>query len=471
MGRGKELLKNTGIIAIGKVSTRFMSFFLLPLYTAVLGADEYGVVDVFNTYVHLLLPIVTLMLGQGAFRYLVDCNNKKGKEEIVSTTVFTELVLLGISGVIFSFVVLIWSNPYKQYLFWSLITASILDIVLQFARGFRKINLYAMGSVISSGLQIIFNVIFLTLFHMGPEGMFMATIIGNSISAIVVFLALKLYKYIRIKEYEANSLKSMLQYSIPLIPNQLSLWLLNSSDRFIVNIFLNPSANGILAVSHKFPMAISALYNIFQISWHETSAVHYNDADKDEYFTETFHQVFRIFSALCILTISVLPFIYHWLIIGEEYERAYYTIPFYVLSVMFNVIVGFLGAVYVATKNTVEIAKTTIIVGVINVVVHIALIGFIDLYAAAVSTVISYLIVLIYRIIDTKKYVKIKYDKKLLLLALLVFLLQTIIYYNSSIYIRVLGMVISVLYAISSNKENCIFLFKNLKKYINRLKR
>ena len=32
MSRGKELIKNTAIIAIGKFCTKFLSFFLLPFY-------------------------------------------------------------------------------------------------------------------------------------------------------------------------------------------------------------------------------------------------------------------------------------------------------------------------------------------------------------------------------------------------------------------------------------------------------
>ena len=37
--RGAELAKNTAIITIGKISTQFVSFLLLPLYTAVLSQN------------------------------------------------------------------------------------------------------------------------------------------------------------------------------------------------------------------------------------------------------------------------------------------------------------------------------------------------------------------------------------------------------------------------------------------------
>ena len=54
MSKGKELLKNTAIVSIGKICTQLITFFLLPVYTAVLSNEEYGVVDLLNTLTSLL---------------------------------------------------------------------------------------------------------------------------------------------------------------------------------------------------------------------------------------------------------------------------------------------------------------------------------------------------------------------------------------------------------------------------------
>lgn len=75
MNREKVLIKNTVIITIGKVCTQMISFFLLPIYTAILSTEEYGVVDLMNTLVSLLLPIITLQIEQALFRFLVDNRN------------------------------------------------------------------------------------------------------------------------------------------------------------------------------------------------------------------------------------------------------------------------------------------------------------------------------------------------------------------------------------------------------------
>ncbi len=117
MNREKQLVKNTAIITIGKICTQVISFFLLPLYTAILTTEEYGIVDLLNTLISLLLPIVTLQLEQASFRKLVDCReNEVEIKQTVSNTFFITfvqsviylLVYLGISPLI--------NNQYKLFL-------------------------------------------------------------------------------------------------------------------------------------------------------------------------------------------------------------------------------------------------------------------------------------------------------------------------------------------------------------------
>jgi len=55
----KYLGKNTLIFAISSFGTKFMSFFLVPLYTNLLTTEEYGTVDLITvSYTHLTLPTI-----------------------------------------------------------------------------------------------------------------------------------------------------------------------------------------------------------------------------------------------------------------------------------------------------------------------------------------------------------------------------------------------------------------------------
>ena len=115
--REKQLIKNTGILALGKICTQFISFFLLPLYTAYLSTKEYGVVDLLNNFISLLIPIVFFQMEQALFRFLIDeRGNEKNKSEIISTAFFTVLYQIIIFTVFYIIISIFIHNEYKYFL-------------------------------------------------------------------------------------------------------------------------------------------------------------------------------------------------------------------------------------------------------------------------------------------------------------------------------------------------------------------
>ena len=114
----------------------------------------------------------------------------------------------------------------------------------------------------------------------------------------------------------------MLKYSWPLVPNGISWWLINASDRTIVSAILGTAANGIYAVALKFPSIIISFLGIFVMSWTESASVHIDDKDRDEFFSSVANNTVRIFSSLSMLVIAAMPFVFN-IIIGEEYRSAY----------------------------------------------------------------------------------------------------------------------------------------------------
>ena len=103
MDEKKRLIRNTGIIAIGNLSTKLVSFLLLPLYTSVLTTSEYGIVDYIFSISTFCVPFVTLLMEESMFRFLIDCKSQKEKEEAISLSIV--LVLIG------SFIFLFISIP------------------------------------------------------------------------------------------------------------------------------------------------------------------------------------------------------------------------------------------------------------------------------------------------------------------------------------------------------------------------
>ena len=451
MNKGKDLAKNTAIISVGKICTQFMSFFLLPLYTSILATAEYGTVDLLISYAALLLPVVTFAIEQALFRYLIDVrNDEKEKEAIISTTVFFCLFQCCVCSVILFVVYSFIRNEYMPY-FILMVTACICSAtMLQLSRGFGDSPGYALGSFITAAVQILFNVLLLVVFHMGAYGMLLATMAGNFACSIILFLRTKAYRYTYFSSFSMATLKKMLKYSLPLVPNQLSWWIMNASDKTIVAAFLGPDVNGLLAVAHKFPNIYIQFNTIFNISWTESAALHIHEEDAEKFFTNIISIVFKLFASVCLGMIACIPFMINW-IVGADYFDSYYQIPIFMLASLCNVVVSLYGVIYVAHKKTKEIALTALYAAIINAGSHLLLVGLIGLYAASVSSLLGYGAMAVYRYFHSRKYLTIKISYKVLISLLVMILIVLFSYYSNTLLFHIIALASVIVYSVILN--------------------
>lgn len=464
MSREKELIKNTGIITIGKVCTQMISFFLLPLYTAVFSTEEFGIVDLFNTIVAFLLPILTIQIDQALFRFLIDAReNEEDKKRLISSAFILTFIGIVLYGVIFAIVAPLISNQYKYFLLINVLANILSTLMLQVARGLGNNKEYSIGSFIVAAFTVILNVLFIVVLKLGVSGMFLSLFIANMVAAIYLTLSKKTYRYISFNHLDTKLLKAMCKYSLALIPNAISWWVINVSDRAIISSMLSVAANGIYAAANKFSGMYINAYNIFNIAWTESAAVHINDKDKDEYFSKTINTGFKVFACFALIIIGVTPFVFP-LLINEKFGEAYNQIPLLMLSSLFNVGVGLVSVIYVAKKRSFDISKTSFLAAVINIVVNVLLIKKIGLYAASISTIVAYASMFIYRTIDCRKYVKFKLDFKMIMALIVAFVLTFIMYYINITWLNIIMLVGVVAFTITFNKNS----FKSIAKILKR---
>lgn len=453
MNKKKQLAKNTIIIFFGRVCTQLISFFLLPLYTSYLATKEYGTVDLIQTYVTLLVPIITLELEMSIFRFLIDSRkSEKETNKLISNNFF----ILGISLSIFSILYIIVSSivtiPYRWLILVDIIVCVLSGNFLQVARGFGKTLDYAISCILTGLTTVISNIILICFVHMQAEGMIISMALANFMCSLYLFIRLKLYSKINFKIVDFKQIKEMYKYSLPLIPNGISWWIVNVSDRSIISIVLGASANGLYAISNKFPTIISSLTGVFNLSWSESAALHINSSDRDEFFSDITNTVLRLFMALGVGMLACMPFVFP-ILIDVKYNDAYNYIPFLVLGTVFNVAICLYSQVYLAKKLSKQVASTAIVGAIINILINVIFIKQIGLYAAAISTMISYFVMMIYRHFDLKKYVNIKIEKKLIIESIIIYAFTLLIYYQKSIMLHVICLLIVCIYAFITNKD------------------
>ena len=463
MNRNQEFIKNTIILFIGKFTTQFISLLLLPLYTHYLLTEDYGMIDLLQTYITLFAPILTLRIDSATFRFLIE--NRKNKEKTKTTitnVIFILLISILITLIIGIIVINLINFKNNIYMITNLIILMVSNVLLQILRGIGKNKEYSIASILTGIITLLTNIILILIFKSDAKSILISSSIANLICIIYIISKIKLFKYFKFKLINKCKIKEILTYSLPMIPNALSWWVVNVSDRTIITTFLGSVYNGIYTISCKFSNILNSIFAIFNMSWQETASLHIDDEDKDNFFTDIINKLLMLFATFSILIVAILPFAFN-ILIGNNYIDSYKYIPILIYSNLWNILISLIGGIYVAKKRTKEIATTTIYSAIINIIINLLLIKKIGLYAACISTLIAYMIMGIYRYIDCKKYVNIKINIKKLIIYTLIFIISSIIYNINILKLNILNLIIILIYSITINQDIIKIIFKKIK--------
>lgn len=442
MSRTKELIKNTGILMVGKVSTQFVSFLLLPLYTNKLSTGEYGVLDLYNTVAGILIPIVTLQLEQGIFRFMVT--NEENKENVVTSALAYLICAAMLMTILFFPVAHILKIKDAAYVYGFYLTYMFYVVVVQLARGEGNNTLYSLASFLSSLQIIIFNIIFLVPCKMGVEGILLSHILSYIVTIFTVMVSLGTFQSIHINSFSFICLKRLLKYSIPLVFNQISSWIINYSDRIIIVVVLGTSANGIYALANKFFTLLVTVFNIYNMAWTELVAKTIHDEDRNDYYGKVINLTIQIYLLLSMWVIAGLGIAFKFFI-NASYHEAYNYIPILVVATIFSGLSATMGSIYIGHKKTKSIGITTMGAAFVNAIVHIVLIGHIGLYAASISTLVAFIFLFIYRIYGLREIERVKIDAKSFIILVPMLMIIWYLYLTGNFLLQVLAVVIAII--------------------------
>lgn len=468
MSKETRLMKNTMIIAIGNVCTKCISFFMLPLYTSILSTAEYGTVDMINVIISLSVIILTFQLEQAVFRYLVEARNEseKQKEYITSAMIFSIMVSLVCVIVLFVFFQII-NYQYTIYVVGTILLNVLSSFLLQISRGVDNTVVYSIGSFINGSLNVVLNVVFIAFLGWKIEGMLLAALIAHMASSCYLGVKIKIWTFLQFKMFKMSSLKKLLKYSFPLIPNTLCWWIINGSDRVVINTFIGVAANGIYSVAYKFPTVFSMITNVFHTSWTESAAENVDSNDNEIFVQRIMSKTIRIYSSANIGIIAVMPFIFP-VLVSEAFQEAYLYVPLLMTGALFHSVANLYGSLYTALKKTKEIAKTTLLAAILNLGINIVFAKYIGIYASAISTVLAYAIITIVRHKGILHDIKISHDKKYLIIECTIYIVVFGVYYFGNMVLKMCVLGFLVPYCVVQNKEIVKDTFILLKKWRTR---
>ena len=113
----------------------------------------------------------------------------------------------------------------------------------------------------------------------------------------------------------------------------------------------------------------------------------------------------------------------------------------------------FLGGIYVAYKESKSVGVTTTAAAACNLIVDIATIRWIGLYAASGSTLVSYLFLFIFRSVDVQRIVRVRYNLRHVLAVTGIMLTESILCYQKSMALNLINFALGSIVFVVINKS------------------
>lgn len=461
----KKLVKNTAIFAIGEFASKILNFLIVPLYTYILTTDEYGRIDLFTTTISFFIPFITLMIQEALIRFLLG--KEIDEKSAISNCWFIYICGIGAIVLLFPGYQQFFKETKLSLLFCSMcMLSSFNNIFTHYLKSIGRNVAYAIKGIITTIAMLSLNVLFLVVFKMGMYGYLYAMLASQLVGVSYLLIAGGLARKLTLKYLQFASLRLMLKFSIPLIPNSLMWWIMSAGDKYIINGFLGDGANGLYSLSLKIPTIISMFYSLFFQAW-QMSAIEENESAGRKEFYESIYKTTNalLFFLVAFITIGVKIV---FKVMSESFYPSWIFVPILSFATAFSCQSSFFGVVYTTSKKTNMAFYTTALGAAINLVFNFSLIRPLGLQGVAIGTLLGYVIVMLIRAKDARKEINMSFDLRRTIISCLAVSAQiavTILFNDVSMYIVGTGTLVLLFWLYKS--ENGILLGK-IKQMIRR---
>lgn len=401
----KRLANNTLLFAISNFSAKLLSIVLQPYITFAMGqVEEVGITKLVQNIGSLLIPLVSMGVSYAIIRFGLDEKVKKG-------AVFTDGLLTILTG----FVIMLCCYPllrfiplfaeYAPFLYVHVLVSCLRTWCTQFVRSRQLNRLVAVDGVLCSATNLGFTILFLSGFHMGAKGYVLAIICSDALSALFVFCIAGLGRYLRPRFHSMTLWKQMLAYSLPMVPAQISFWVINASDLFFVQAMCGGYKDqtgeywtGLLGVGYFLPTILSVLGTIFYEAW-QLSAVTEPEG-RQRFFSRVFGLYQSLLFCCCagiILLCRPLMFIFK-----ANFFDAWQFVPLLAIGTLFSCLNQFLNSIYMVEKRSTLSLYTMLAGAVVNCLLNWLFIPVMGPVGVTLASFLSYFVVFILRAVNTR---------------------------------------------------------------------
>jgi O-antigen/teichoic acid export membrane protein len=467
-----RLGKNTILVFVGNAGAKLISLVMLPFYTRWLSVEDYGVTDIINVYVSLLLGLSTACIADAVFLFPKGQPLEKQKAYFSSglffaffTLLLTALIFRVING-IFAYKVLTNSFTNNAWFVYGLLTVTFLQqYIQQFVRSIDKMKIYSTTGIVLTVCTALFSFIFIP--HWGVFGYVFALIVANALAALYSLLFSGAFKFFAFKTIEKNTCIEMVKYTLPLLPNTIMWWLVGAFNRPLMEYHLGIHALGIFGVANKFSGILSMLFNLFGLSWTISVVEEFGKEGYSYFFNKMFRLIVTgLIFLFLIITISSKLII--TIFTGPNFYEAWRYIPILTLGVVLSSISTLVGSNFTGAKTSKYFLYSSIWVIISSLIFNYLLIPIFGILGAAIAVPLSFFVMAMSRVFYAWKYVKINNILHYLVMMLLGIMIIFTMLYVQDIGLKVLfivlcfGLFIGINYGLKGDIMKGMFLIKSI---------
>lgn len=468
MSREKDLVKNTFILSIGKFLPKLTSFVTLPVLTACLTKAEYGTYDLIATLVMLVIPVATMQIQSAAFRFLIDCRgDKKASSEVISNIFVVTLPVTILCSFIIQFFFARFSLAVRILIIVYFLLDTLYLTIGQITRGLGNNKAYSVASITLSVVYMAGVVLFVYFRNAGLRGVMEALSVAQVAGILYLTVQCRLDSYLSFRYVSAAKIKELLAYSWPMVPNNLSSWVLKLSDRLVITAVLGVEANAVYAVANKIPNLLSIAQSIMVMAWQENASLAAGDADAEDYYTSMLDRVFSLMFGYTVLLIAATPILFKILIKGD-YAEAYFQMPVLILAMFFFMMSSYFGGIYIAHKRTVNVGISTMVAAGVNLLIDLLFVRLIGIWAGSISTLAAYTLLYFYRMVNCQSFQPIRINMKKQMGLILIMVVLLISCFMQNFVLNIVNIIAAVACFTIFNREIVVRSFELVMKKIRR---
>jgi O-antigen/teichoic acid export membrane protein len=395
----RRIVSESAIYGLGGVANQALAIVLVPIYARQLGVANYGVLAIVNTTLSLGLMVTSLALPQAFFRsYLKEAETDADRRRVLRASLGLRLLASTAGLALFSLLAV----PLGAVLFGGTAELPVLLLIgpiiffdslnvvpLSFLRAHRRPRPYAALAFVRAVLGSLLIIVMVVVFRLGVLGVVLGSLGSSVVASTIGLLVLSRSNALQVS-WDWQLMRHMLVFSLPLVPAAVGGWVLNLSDRYIVQLFDGRVAVGIYAAGYTVGLVINALViQPFSLAW----GAAYWEISRQDGAPRIIARVmvgFAVLASTVALALSALGTDAIRLLLPPDFDPARFVVPFaafaYVAYGLYTIVATGLNL----ESQTRWLPVTVGVAAFMAVVLNLALVPPLGYLGAAISTLVTY---------------------------------------------------------------------------------